>query len=85
MGGVAGKAFRMRQGAQDIPQLTDYLANNPIFIRYSLKMNKNTNFGLSKFQQFLHEAAFPDDDNRKNKASKSNVKLDQNDRDQLKK
>lgn len=62
-----GKAMRGRQLVKDIPQLTEYLANNKLFIEYSLKINKTANSNLSSFQKFLHEAAFPEEDASKSK------------------
>lgn len=63
MGSVLLKGMRAAKFTQDIPQLTEYLANDPTFIKWALKVNRNTNKGLSRFQRILHESAFPDDAN----------------------
>ena len=61
MGSIIARGMKVSKYAQDIPQLTEYLATNPEFIKYALKVNKGTNKGMSRFQKFLHESAFPED------------------------
>lgn len=72
MGSLIGKGMKVGKYSKDIPQLTEYLANDPTFIKYALKVNKSTNKGLTRFQKFLHDSAFPEDieDNQKNEGSK---------------
>lgn len=61
MGNLFVSAMKMKHATNDIPHLTEYLANNPTFIRWALKVNKSSNKGLSAFQKFLHESAFPEE------------------------
>jgi hypothetical protein len=62
MGGQAFKALLGSRVSKDIPWLTEYLASNDTFIKYSLKVNRTANSKLTWFQKYLHEAAFPDGD-----------------------
>lgn len=68
---MIGKGMRLGKFTQDIPQLTEFLAENPVFIKYALKVNKSTNKGLTRFQKFLHESAFPEESAHQSKKSKS--------------
>lgn len=61
MGSFIARGLKVTKYSKDIPQLTEYLANNETFIKYALKVNNNTNKGLSRFQRFLHESAFPEE------------------------
>jgi hypothetical protein len=62
MGGFVFKSMLGTRVTRDIPWLTEYLANNQTFIKYALKVNRTTNSQLTWFQKYLHEAAFPEDD-----------------------
>ena len=73
MGGQIFKAFKFGNQMKDIPRLTEYLANNPVFIKYALKVNKSTNSGLSRFQKFLHESAFPEENDRHKPSNKEST------------
>lgn len=69
MGSIMTKAMRMGKYSNDIPQLTEYLATNETFIKYALQVNKKTNKGLTRFQKFLHDSAFPEDIDKNNSHS----------------
>lgn len=79
MGNLFVSAMKMKHATRDIPQLTEYLANNPTFIKWALKVNKSSNKGLSAFQKFLHESAFPEereDHHSHHKAHEKRERLD---------
>jgi hypothetical protein len=75
MGARLIRSVMSNKEMKDIPQLTEFLENNPIFIKYALKVNKGTNFGLSEFQRLLHESAFPEEF-RKHKNDPNSKKVD---------
>jgi hypothetical protein len=81
MGGFLFKAMVGSRVSKDIPWLTEYLANNKTFIKYSLKVNRSANSNLTWFQKYLHEAAFPDGDEPIIPKKDANIRLEKKDKD----